>query len=344
MATMKVLIVKMSSMGDLIHTLPALSDAGKAIPSIQFDWVVERGFTEIPRFHPRVNQVIPIALRSWRKNLSAATTREEWLNFYKTLRSQSYDLIIDPQGLLKSAAICLMARGKSAGYDFNSIWERAASFCYSKRYAVAKNEHVVQRIRKLFAQALNYTLDDEINFGIDLQKLPTAPLAETTPYVIFFHGTTWTSKEWPEVYWASLLDKITALGIKVALPWGNTAEHERAQRLAKASALAFVLPKMSLSELASFIAKAKAAVSVDTGLGHLSSALGTPTITLYGPTDALITGITGPNQIHLNVNFPCAPCSSTVCLYTQPSVVKPACYSTLSPERVFTELKPFIEN
>lgn len=329
---MKILIIKMSSLGDVIHTLPAIHDAVSAHPQIEFHWVVEKSFSEIPAFSAHVKKIIPIEFRRWRKQGPRFIFNEEFKQFKKNLRAEKYDLIIDAQGLLKSAIVAKLAGGPIAGFNFNSAREKIASLFYQKKYSVEKKQHAVTRLRELFAQALNYPCPQTVaHYGIDIHLLPKNPL-EIKDYLIFLHGTTWDSKHYPETYWQELIASCSPQ--KILLPWGNLEEKLRAERLAKDNAQVAVLPKCSLSEIARLLAEAKYVVAVDTGLGHLAAALAVPTISLYGPTNPEQIGTRGANQIHLAAQFPCAPCKLRRCNYTGESEAKPACFTTIKPELI----------
>ena len=298
---MKVCVIKTSSMGDVIHTLSALTDAQKAIPSLSIDWVVEENFAEIPRWHSAVNRVIPIALRRWRKSPFSIQTRNEWKNYRTLLQAENYDAVIDAQGLIKSALFATrFAQGVKYGYDRQSIREPLASFFYDKKYAIPYQQHAVERIRQLFAQALSYPLPKgKGDYDIACHFIS---IDSIEPYVIFFHSTTRDEKHWLEREWRNLIEKLTALSIQVRLPWGNEKEKARAERLALGLSHVVVLPKLSLNKLAHQIANAKAVVSVDTGLAHLTAALDKPNITLYGATDPKLIGCYGKNQHYLSAS------------------------------------------
>lgn len=329
---MRVLIVKTTSMGDVIHTLPALTDAARIYPDIQFDWVVEQPFAEIPRWHSRVNKVIPVAWRRWRKNLRQSYG--ELTAFYRALRSEQYDLVIDAQGLIKSAVIARLSRGVRCGLDFRSAWEPLASLAYQRRVAVLPEQHAVVRVRSLFAGVLGYPIPtDTPDYGIDCGRLPASNL--TGDYLVFLHGTTWDTKHWPVAYWQALAERASVAGLTVVLPWGNEMERQRAEEIAKVSARVHVLPKLSLAEIAGILSNAKAVVAVDTGLGHLAAALAVPTVSLYGPTDPQLTGTYGANQHHLAAKFGCAPCLKKHCTYKGLADVLPACFATVSPDKVW---------
>ena len=299
---MKVCVIKTSSMGDVIHTLPALTDAQKAIPSLSIDWVVEENFAEIPRWHSAVNRVIPIALRRWRKSPFSIKTRNEWKNYRTLLQAENYDAVIDAQGLIKSALFATrFAQGVKHGYDRQSIREPLASFFYDKKYAISYQQHAVERIRQLFAQSLGYELPQvQGDYGIARHFFNQT---SEKNYVVFIHSTTRADKHWEESEWQKLIEKITALSdCEIHLPWGNEQEKARAERLAQVDSKVIVLPKLTLTELAEQIANAQAVVSVDTGLAHLTAALNKPNITLYGATDPKLIGCYGKNQHYLSAN------------------------------------------
>jgi heptosyltransferase-1 len=294
---MRVLIVKTSSMGDVLHTLPALTDAAKAIPGIRFDWAVEEGFAQIPTWHPAVDKVFPVAIRRWRKNWFSAPVKAERKAFYQSLRATQYDAVIDAQGLIKSAALVTRkARGVKHGMDWNSAREPLASFFYNKRHAIAKQQHAVERTRELFAKSLGYEKPaQQGDYAIAPHFLAGAPI-DANKYVVFLHATTRDEKHWPESNWRDLIQLMHKTGLRIKLPWGAQHERERAVRLAEGFDYVEVLPRLSLEQVAKQLAGALAVVSVDTGLSHLTAALNRPNITLYGPTDPGLIGGYGQNQ------------------------------------------------
>lgn len=287
-------------MGDIIHTLPAVSDATDALPGIQFDWVAEEAFIEIPAWHKNVNHVIPIALRRWRKQPWHALKQGEVQRFYKQLRLQHYDKVIDAQGSIKSAVTTRLSYGFRLGMDKNSVRETFADLAYQEKFSVPRKQHAIARLRQLFAGALGYSLPKTPPcYGIETARLVLTKLDLPPNYLIFIPNASWSAKCWPDASWSSLLEKTMGLPISVYIPWGNQAEKERALRIGDKYSNVSILPQLSLSELATLLLRAKAAVCVDTGLSHLAAALGTPTITLYGPTDPKLVGTIGPSQIHL---------------------------------------------
>lgn len=295
---MRVLLVKTSSMGDVLHSLPALTDAMHAIADIKFDWVVEEGFAQIPSWHPAVDKVFPVAIRRWRKSWFASNTRAERKAFYQALKTREYDCIIDAQGLVKSAALVTRkARGIKHGMDWNSAREPLASLFYNVKHSVAKQQHAVERVRELFAKSLDYAKpQSQGNYAISdhfLTNLEECP----EKYAVFLHATTRDDKHWPEENWRELMELLKTSGLRIKLPWGAPHEAERAKRLAEGFDFVDVLPKLTLEEIAKVLANAKFVVSVDTGLSHLTAALDRPNMTLYGPTDPGLIGGYGKHQV-----------------------------------------------
>lgn len=329
---MRVLLVKTSSLGDVVHTLPALTDAQRAVPGIQFDWVVEEGFAEIPAWHPAVSQVIPVAIRRWRKHPFQTLRSGEWQRFKSRLRETRYDLAIDAQGLLKSAWLTRYVDASVAGLDRESAREPLAARFYDRRYPVARDQHALERVRQLFAQALGYAVPETAaNYGLDRNQLATPG---DQPYLLFLHGTTWPSKHWPERYWRELAERMSEFGWAIRLPWGSADEKARAERIADGLASVSVLPRLNLGGIAKVVAGARACVAVDTGLGHLAAALDVPCISLYGPTLPGRVGAYGRSQVHLCASGPNAGKGNRH---------KP-CFDDLPAERVASELKALLRS
>ncbi len=332
---MRVLLVKMSSLGDVVHTLPAVTDA--AAHGVTFDWVVEEAFAAIPEAHPAVARVLPIAWRRWRRQL--AREGDAMAGFVRTLRAEPYDLILDAQGLIKSAAVSLLARGNErAGLNFTSAREPWAAFASQRRVTVPLGDHAVDRLRRLFAGTFGYAVPaGRPDFGI------ASPGAGEANLCVLLHGTTWASKHWPESMWRALAESLVADGWQLALPWGGDEERARAERIAQGLPKAEVLPALSLAELGDVISTAGLVVGVDSGLTHLAAALGRPTLVIYGSTSAVRTGAVGDRVVNLQSDLGCAPCLNRTCGYRgealewRGEVVQPACYARLTPERIREE-------
>ena len=327
----RVLIVKTSSMGDVIHTLPAISDACAVFPDLQCDWVVEEAFAEIPAWHPRVDLIIPVAIRRWRKNLFQLLGNDEWSRFRAGIAQHRYDCIIDAQGLIKSALLTCFANGKVCGYDRQSVREPLAALAYQQQFSVAKNQHAVERIRELFAKALRYNKPlTPPDYGIDRQQFGSPA---DQPYVLFLHGTTRDDKHWPDDYWKTLCKLLCESGMHVKIPWWSDVEHRRAQAIADVHQRAELLPRTHLAGMANVIAHAVAVVAVDTGLGHLAAALAVPTLSLYGPTSPALIGAYGPNQFHLRaIDFTLSGTAR----------VHPAIFAALTPAIVFAKVRELL--
>ncbi len=337
---MRVLLIKMSSLGDVVHSFPAVSDLLAARPDVQLDWVVEEGYADLVRLHPGVNNIKPIALRLWRRH--PWRYRDDWRRFSRALRSRHYDLIIDAQGLIKSALVTRLARGRlRAGPDRQSARESLAAWAYGRRLPVPRGQHAIDRTRQLLAQACDYPLSDSApDFGL---RIAVAP-ATAQPAMVFLHGTSWDNKLWPLAYWQALTGLALDAGFRVLLPSGSDAEQARGVAIADGRSGAEVLPPGSLAQLSAQLATAAGVVTVDTGLGHLAAALDRPTVALYGPTSPQLTGIRGASAISLEGRFPCAPCLQRRCTYLGPQVswngqeVQPACLAQLGPDQVWTVL------
>ena len=296
---MRILLVKTSSLGDVIHNLPVVSDIKRHFPDAVVDWCVEESFAAIPRLHPGVEEVIPVAVRRWRKALFKASTWQEMATFRRQLQGNAYDAVIDTQGLLKSALIASRARGPLSGYAADSAREPLAARFYDRHFSVATSEHAVARNRQLTAAALGYSVAGDAEYGIEAPAVSFGWLP-AGPYVAFLTATSRDDKLWPEPHWTTLGRQLQALGYGIVLPAGNPVERERAARLAAAIPGAVAAPSLSITELASLLKGAQAVIGVDTGLSHLAVALETPTVALYVATDPGLTGVVG-SGFHRNL-------------------------------------------
>ncbi len=342
---MEVLLVKLTSMGDLIHALPALTDAKRARPEIKFSWVIDESFADIASWHPAVINAIPTAHRRWRKNWRAHWRNKEIPNAIKALRAKTYDLVLDGQTNLKAGIITKLCKGPKAGLDWNSARDAVCSLVYKHKYFVDKKQHAVARLRQLFAQALNYELPTtKPDFGIDVNLLKKPTIELPPNYLLFVHSASWNSKLWPEQYWQQLIKIATSKGHTIVLPHGNAEEKARAERLATvAEDKTIVLPKLPLSEIGYITAKANGAICVDTGLSHLASALGVAAVTVYGATDSGLIGAPGDKQVLLQSQFACAPCYKHDCQFKDGSAITPACYQQISPTVVWDKLSELLQ-
>lgn len=288
----RVLLVKTSSLGDVVHNLPVASDIAAAYPGVAIDWVVEESFAAIPRWHPQVRRVLPVAMRRWRRAPWQREVRTQWQLFVKTLRSETYDAVIDTQGLLKSAWLARQALGIRHGLDWTSSRE-PLGWLYDRTYAVPWGRHAVVRNRDLAAQALGYQPAPVVDYGLRKPLSPGSWQPAGADYALLMHATSAERKLWSESRWIALGSSLAARGITVVLPWGSEAELQRSERLAERISGAMVPPRLDLDPLAALIAGAAAVIGTDTGLTHLAGALGVPTVGLYCATDPAATGLFG---------------------------------------------------
>ena len=287
---LKLLIVKTSSLGDVIHNLPIIADIRAHHPDVKIDWLVEAGFADIPKLHPAVNEVIPVAVRRWRKALFNRQTWQEIRALKQRLSQQRYDIVLDTQGLLKSGLMSHFCNGHKHGYDKHSAREPLASFFYDTTHQVSREQHAVARNRTLAALAFNYPTPNNLpDYGIQASKDVEITLNE--PYIVGLHGTSRESKLWPTDHWIKLGCRLAEQQLNLVLPWASEAELHRAQDIASALKNATVLPKSTIAQLATVISRAQAAIGVDTGLSHLAAALSIPTIAIYTDTDPELTGV-----------------------------------------------------
>lgn len=300
---LQILLVKTSSMGDVIHNLPVIVDILAHYPEAQFDWMVEESFAEIPKLHPQVRDIIPVAVRRWRKSIFSRNTWREISDLKTRLKHTHYDAIIDTQGLLKSAIMANFAQGEIYGMDYHSAREPVASLFYRHKYPVARNQHAVQRNRALAAQALKYPIPQSgPDYGLDKLTSQTTNLELPHHYVVFLHGTSRDSKLWPVSHWVTLAEKLKQFNLQVLLPWSNPGEENRAKDIAAQSSNVQVLPKLKLTALAGILANSKMNIGVDTGLMHLSTALNKASIAIYTDTNPEFTGVL-PSIENLAINI-----------------------------------------
>lgn len=284
-----ILLVKTSSLGDVIHVLPAINDMRSVRAAEQVDWVVEESLAAVPCMHSGVTNVIPIAIRRWRHALWQARVRSEIAECLHRIREQSYDAVIDAQGLFKSAVVAFAARGKRYGFDFQSSREPLA-LIYHRTFRISWQLHAVERNRLLLARSLGYEVPQSCNYGISTVPRNFDWLAAGS-YAVLLHATSGDYKLWNEKNWVKLGNALRSAGIVCVLPGGSAHERERAERIGAQVPGAIVPPASSLEDLAALFAGAQAVVGVDTGLTHLAAALAVPTVGIYCGTDPAATGI-----------------------------------------------------
>ncbi|MGI6852004.1 lipopolysaccharide heptosyltransferase I [Mesorhizobium sp. 1B3] len=300
---MRVLIVKTSSMGDVIHTFPAVTDALTARADLSLDWCVEEPFAGLVALHPGIGHIHKVALRSWRKSALSSETRSAVDNVKRDMRERRYDLVIDAQGLLKSVFLARMAGAPIAGFDRQSVRESLSALFYRHRFSVARDLHAITRTRLLFGAALGYQPDlDRLDNGI------VAPVAQTPRYgdrtVFLLHGTSWESKKWPVESWIAVARALATRGLTPVTTWSNPAERAVAQAIAQAVPQSAVIDRSPLATIAAEIGRATLVIGADTGLTHLASAFGLPTIAIFLATQPGLTGPLGPHSIVLERETP----------------------------------------
>jgi heptosyltransferase-1 len=288
-----ILFIKTSSLGDVVHHMPALTEAHRHRPDATFAWLVEEAFAPLVRLHPAVSEVIPVAWRRWRKSLYAPGTLGEIAASLRVIRSRRYDAIVDSQGLLRTALIARSARGTRHGYDSASIREPLASPFYDLRYRVSRNRHAVERNRILSGLALGYTPDGAPDFGLDRARFA----ASGPRYAVLLHATARPEKQWPQENWVALGRALGGDGLELVLPWGTTDELARSEHIAAALPGARVPERAPLDAVARLIAGAAFVVGVDTGLLHLAAAFGVPLVAIFAGSKPNLTGPVGSGPL-----------------------------------------------
>ena len=293
----RILFVKTSSLGDVVHQCPAVSDAARSIAGAEIDWVVEEAFAGVARMHAHVRNVIPVATRRWRTELWRRAVWSEIGEFRRRLAAERYDAVVDTQGLFKSALMTRAACGTRHGMDRASAREPIASRFYDVTHSVPRGMHAVERNRRLTAAALGFSPDQPMQYGL----YATQPAAGA--YAVLLTMTSRADKLWPEEHWIELG---RALALPVILPWGSEEEHGRAERIGRGIGQAVVPKKMTLEALGELFVHARSVVGLDSGLTHLAAALGVPTVAIFCGSDPALTGLYGAPRAK-NVGAPGKP-------------------------------------
>lgn len=339
---MKILVVRLSSLGDILHLFPAISDLRRHFPDAEIHWLAEPAFAEVAGWHSAVDKVITVPLRAHKKSWWKIPALLNKLR--KQLQAENYDIVLDAQGLLKSAFLARLAGVAVFGFAAGSARESPAALFYQKTAKVADGLHVIEKNRQLVATIFSADITQAADYGLDefRQKRMHAELSGTLnnftdqPYVVLLHGTTWNSKYWPEDSWVELIHLLAQQGLRCLLPWGNEVERQRADRLQAAGGeYAQVLSKMSLTELMDVLLHARAFVSVETGIGHLAAALDVPGVMLHGPTDPGYSGILGKSCQHITSGIYCSPCFKRDCPRLQTAQEIPPCQQEIRPLQVY---------
>lgn len=292
----EILFIKTSSMGDVLHHMPAVTDARRRFPEARITWVVDELYAPLARLHPAVNEIVPIAIRRWRKRLYEMPTWNEIREATAKLRARRYDAVIDTQGLVRTALMTKLIHGESHGYDAASIREPFAARFYDHCYPVSWDLHVIARNRTLTGLALGYEPQGTPDYGFDRSVFAAEP---SPPYAILFHATAKTSKEWPEDRWIEIGKSLAARGMEVVLPWGNERERERSERFAAAIPGARIPELKPILEVGKLIARATLVVGVDTGFLHLAAALGVPVVAIFTIVKSHTAIPMGPGKVEM---------------------------------------------
>lgn len=343
---MKILVVKLSSLGDILHMFPAVSDLRRHFPAAEIHWLVEPAFAEVVAWHSAINKVITVPLRAHKKSWWKIPALLSKLR--RQLHAENYDIVLDAQGLLKSALLSRLAGVGVFGFAADTAREPLAARLYKKSVQVQKGVHVIEKNRQLVAKIFSADItssliESTLDFGLDkfrhesLQSNFSVALTVMTnePYIVLLHGTTWNSKYWPESAWLELIRILSERGVRCLLPWGNEEERLRANRLQTAGGEhAQVLPKLSLTELMNVLLRARGFVSVESGIGHLAAALDVPGVMLHGPTSPNYSGILGKCCLHITSGVACSPCFKRDCPILNEAGVPP-CQEAMTAQQVY---------
>ena len=334
------LLVKLSSMGDIFHSFPALSDLQQARPDVELDWLVEPQFAGIAAWHPVVRDVLPLPLRGWLKDRRL----EDWRAFrawQASMAERPYDLVLDTQGLVKSALIsrCIKAQ-RHHGMSRDSVRESPAAAFYQERHRVAPNQHAVLRNRQLFAASFDYALPAGLNFGIQAHF---AGVERHRHKLVLIPGTSWVTKLWSLTQWCQLCRLALDAGYAVEMIWGSETERQWVEQLrASLPQVQSSSHRLSIAQVAEKLVAAAGVVGMDTGFTHLAGALETPTVALYGPTSPDRVGLIGEHTANLRLRpaLNCMPCHKRHCArLPKHSRDTPPCLAGLAAERVWEQLQ-----
>ncbi|MEP7061390.1 MAG: lipopolysaccharide heptosyltransferase I [Betaproteobacteria bacterium] len=285
----RILVVRPSSLGDVVYALAICADIRSADPNAVIDWVAEEAFAPLPALDTDVHGVIAVALRRWRSSLLRASTWREFRAFRRAVTATRYDAVIDLQEQLKGAIIARIARGRRHGLSAATIREPLTTLLHDVHHKVERDIHFVTKCRTIAAGALGHRVEGPPRWH--WMPLPITPATPELPFAVLVTATSRESKLWPEESWRALALHLARTGLAIVLPWGNADEEARCRRIAEGIAAAIVPPRQTLRDVASLLSRAEAVVGIDTGLTHLAAALGTPTIALFTETDARLAGV-----------------------------------------------------
>jgi heptosyltransferase-1 len=275
----------MSSLGDILHTFPAVTDMRRACPDASIDWVVEEAYVPLAAMHPGVTRVSSIALRRWRRQLLSPTTWSELGAFRRGFRGRNYDVILDTQGLLKSAWVAKLPEGKVYGFGPGTAREPLAARFYDVKLEFAAADHKIERYREVAARALGYQRPALLDYGVSAPPRPS--FAPPSPYCVLLHSTARAAKRWSEEAWQEVVGHLERRGWICVVPWGDEEERLRSDRIASAGTRVQVPPRMTIIEAAGLVGHAEAVLGVDTGLMHLAAALRVPVVGIFCDSEPL---------------------------------------------------------
>ena len=345
---MKILVVKLSSLGDIIHLFPAISDLHRHLPDAKIHWLVEPAFAEVVGWHSAIDKIITVPVRAYKKTWWKIPVLLSKLR--KQLRAENYDVVLDAQGLLKSALLARLAGNTVFGFSADSAREPLAARFYQKVAKIPDRLHVIEKNRQLVSSVFAVDISQDIDYGLNeirqmwLQADISYTLKDITdqPYIVLLHGTTWNSKYWPETSWTELIHLLVRQGWCCLLPWGNEVERQRALRLKAAGGKNVqVLPKLSLTELMKVLLHARAFISVETGIGHLAAVLDILGIMLHGPTSPSYSGILGKNCHHVTSGLTCSPCFKRNCPILNEAGLPP-CQQVITAQAIFRQYQALL--
>jgi heptosyltransferase I len=292
----RILVVMVTSMGDIVHAQPIVSDLHRAFPGVKIDWAADAAFADILRLNPRIDRVICAPLRQFKKTRDAGDLKAIASTIIR-LRRAKYDAVIDLHGVYKSAIISFLARARVRyGYRTAELGEPGAAFAYNRRFSPREDINVVDRLRRTVSEALGYALNERPEFNLHIPPEPACvPLAigQAQP-ALLFHATSKSEKKWPPGHWREIAQSLSQRGMTPLLPWGNESEKAEARAIAQQVEGAVILPRLSIEELAHYIKRSAVVIGTDTGFVHLASALGVPTVMVF----------TATARHHFGVNVP----------------------------------------
>ncbi len=286
-----VLLVRMSSLGDIIHTFPVLTDICRHLPRTAIHWMVEEQYIDLARLHPMLDHVVPVALRRWQRAPFAASTWRGVAELRRRLAGFRPDAVIEAQGLVKSAMMARLAHGPVHGFGPHTAREWLASRFYDYTYEFAPTDHKIFRYRSLAARALGYAFTPAVEYGLAVPPAPT--FTPKGDFCVLAHATARAGKLWREAAWITIANALAHRGLVCMLPWGDEAEKARAERIAAAAPGALLAPRMSIGEAAGLLARARVVIGLDTGFTHLAAAFSVPVVGVFcdsEPVDARPVG------------------------------------------------------